>query len=143
MELFRAVPGLAMTLDVRHACKPETLGLTHADCLCEPAPCIANLHVCGIDRSRKELGDSTPPGRDAVVWEDLARDLAALGYSGPVTVELAYPSHLDTADIERAYAGIRPSMPGAEDLSRRLSAWGVEFFREKFAVLLKEGDCTK
>ena len=137
VELFRAVPDLAMTLDIKHAYKPETLGLTHADYLRELGPRVANLHLCGIDRAREELGDGCPPGRDAVDWDELARGLAARGYSGLATVELAYPGHLSPDRMESAYAGLRPATSGAEDASRRLSAWGVEFFRQKFAAVLE------
>jgi sugar phosphate isomerase/epimerase len=136
VELFRAVPDLAMTLDIKHAYKPETLGLTHADYLRELGGRVANLHLCGIDRARDELGDGTPPGRDAVDWDELARDLAARGYAGLATVELAYPEHLSPDAMERAYADLRPAAPGAQDVSQRLSAWGVEFFREKLSTLL-------
>jgi hypothetical protein len=38
--------------------------------------------------------------------------------------------------MERAYADLRPAAPGAQDVSQRLSAWGVEFFREKLSTLL-------
>ncbi|HOX07954.1 MAG TPA: sugar phosphate isomerase/epimerase [Planctomycetota bacterium] len=139
VELFQAVPALAMTLDIKHAYKPETLGLTHADYLRELGDRVANLHLCGIDRSREELGDGCPPGRDAVDWAQLAADLAARGYAGLATVELAYPEHLSGGEIERAYAGLRPVAPDAEGASQRLSAWGVEFFREKLAGLLTDG----
>lgn len=137
VELFRAVPMLAMTLDIKHAYKPETLGLTHADYLRELAPRVANLHLCGIDRSREELGDGTPPGRDAVDWEEIARDLAARGYAGLATVELSYPGHLSPDRIESAYADLRPATPDAENVSQRLSAWGVEFFRQKLVAVLE------
>jgi sugar phosphate isomerase/epimerase len=91
-RLFRDVPGLAFTLDVKHAYKPETLGLTHADYLRALGDRVANLHVSGIDRARDELGDGIPPGRDAVDWSQLAGDLAQRHYAGLVTVEWAYPA---------------------------------------------------
>ena len=138
VRLFEAVPGLAMTLDIKHAYKPEKLGLTHADYLRALGDRVANLHMTGIDRARDELGDSTPPGRDAVDWRRLARDLADREYSGLVTMEWTYPSHLDAQAIERAYAGIQPATPGAVTLSERLTAWCAEFYRDKFSPILAE-----
>ncbi len=138
-ELFRAMPGLAMTLDVKHAYKPETLGLTHADYLRELGERVANLHLCGIDRSCEALGDGCPPGRDAVDWAELARDLASRGYAGLATVELSYPGHLTPGEIEAAYAGLRPAAIACTGLSERLAARGVEFFRSELAPLFSKG----
>lgn len=140
VRLFQAVPGLAFTLDIKHAYKPETLGLTHADYLRALGDRVANLHVSGIDRSRDALGDGVPPGRDAVDWQELAATLAQRNYAGNVTVEWAYPAHLPLAEIEAAYENLLPAAPGAKSVSERGSAWGVEFFRDAFAPVCAPAD---
>ena len=143
VRLFEAVPGLRMTLDIKHAYKPEKFGLTHVDYLAALGDRVANLHVSGIDRARDYLGDGVPPGRDAVDWDALARELARRRYDGLATIEWSYPTHLEAASIEAAYADIRPATPDAITVSERLSAWCAAFFRDKFAPVLGKVDCGR
>jgi sugar phosphate isomerase/epimerase len=136
-RLFEALPDLRLTLDVKHACKPETLGLTHADYLARLAGRLANLHISGIDRSRDDLlGDGTPPGSDLVDWRRLAADLAALGYGGPITIEWHPPADLTPAQIEEGYGRYEAKDPAETTMHRRVSRYVVEYFREHLAAAL-------
>jgi len=135
-ELFAAVPGLRLTLDVKHAYKPETLGLTHTDYLGRLGARAANFHVSGIDRARDALGDGVPPGNDAVDWDGLAADLLRLGYAGLITVELSLPADLGAAELEHAYGDLPAPSAQARTLGERLALHGALFFRRKFAPVL-------
>ncbi len=136
VRLFEAVPHLRMTLDVKHAYKPEKLGLTHLDYMRELGGRPANFHISGIDRAREELGDGCPPGRDAIDWEDLAADLARRGYSGLITMELILPLYLSPAERERAYGDLPPATAERPTLSHRLAAHGAAYYREVLAPAL-------
>jgi len=136
-ELFAAVPGLRVTLDVKHAYKPETLGTTHRDFMPAVAGRLANLHISGVDRAREELGDGCPPGDgDGVDWRGLGRELAALGYAGLVTAELSFPDHLGAEELARAYADLGAPEPEFPTLMHRLARNGVGYFREALAPVL-------
>ncbi|MCX7591365.1 MAG: sugar phosphate isomerase/epimerase [Kiritimatiellae bacterium] len=128
VRLFRAVPGLQLTLDVKHAYKPEKLGLTHEDYIRELGDRLANLHVSGIDRTREELGDGCPPGRDHVDWCSLAAALAARNYSGLVTMELTLPTWLSQEEQEQAYYDLPPASSECPTISHRLVLHGTRYF---------------
>jgi sugar phosphate isomerase/epimerase len=136
LDLFEAVPDLRFTLDVKHAYKPETLGLTYVDYLRPLGERIVNFHVSGVDRARDELGDGVPPGRDHIDWSALSADLAARQYGGLITVELNLPD-LPAADLAAAYADL-PTPPGvaAPSVSQRLAWYGVQFFSREFSPVL-------
>jgi len=136
-ELFAAVPGLRLTLDVKHAYKPEKLGTTHRDFLERLAGRLANFHISGVNRARDELGDGCPPSdADNVDWRAFGRDLAARGYSGLVTAELIFPDHLSGAGIEAAYRDLGAPEPEFPTLMHRLARSGVRYFREALAPAL-------
>jgi sugar phosphate isomerase/epimerase len=136
-ELFRAVPGLRATLDVKHAYKPETLGTTHRDFWPHLAERLANLHISGVNRSRDELGDGCPPSDDDNVdWRELGRDLAGIGYAGVLTAELTFPRHLGDEEIVRAYWDLGEADPDFPTLMHRLARNGVGYFRETLAPAL-------
>jgi sugar phosphate isomerase/epimerase len=137
VRLFEALPGLKLTLDVKHACKPETLGLTHADYLRELGDRVANLHVSGINRARDPVtGDGTPPGDDLVCWSELAADLAERGYAGPITIETHLPNYLSVAEQEAAYADLPDVDTPENTISERLSAYAAAFYRRRLARAL-------
>ena len=136
VRLCEAVPGLRMTLDVRHACKPETMGMTHLDFLKVLGDKPANFHIAGINRAREELGDGTPPGDDLISWDRLASDLVGLDYSGIVTIELILPRHMTVAEQEKAYYDLPPATEKMPTIGHRLAAFGVKFFSEKLAPAL-------
>lgn len=137
VHLFEAVPDLSLTLDVKHAYKPETLGLTYVDYLKPLGERVVNFHVSGVDRSRDELGDGTPPGRDHIDWAGLCAELLRRRYDGLITVELSINRDLPPDQLAAAYADL-PAPPGVErpSLSQRLSFYGIQFFRKQFAPLL-------
>lgn len=137
VELFSAVNGLKMTLDVKHAYKPERLGLTHKDYIAALGDRIANLHLSGIDRARDELGDGIPPGNDAVDWQLLAQELAKRKYQGIATIEWSYPDFLDDETIKATYCKF--TLPNNHDfsVSQCLSAWCVKFYRDKLSIVLQ------
>lgn len=137
VRLFEAVPGLKLTLDVKHACKPETLGLTHVDYMREIGDRVANFHVSGINRARDPVtGDGTPPGDDMVDWRELADDLARRDYSGLITIESHLPNYLSREEQEKAYADL-PAVDTEENtISQRLSSYVVGYYRERLAAAL-------
>ncbi len=135
-ELFKAVPGLGLTLDVKHAYKPETLGTTHKDFMRELGDRAANFHISGIDRARDGLGDGVPPGHDHVSWSELARDLVARKYAGTITAELTFPRHLTEEEIRAGYCDLTEPDEEWPTLSHRLAQHGVEFFRRVLAPAL-------
>lgn len=137
VRLFEALPGLRMTLDVKHAYKPETLGLTHVDYMRELGDRPANFHVSGIDRARELLGDGCPPGRDAISWADLAADLAAREYSGLITMEVILPKYLSPEEREEAYFDLPTARAELPTLSHRLMKHSVDYFREALAACLE------
>ena len=133
VRLFDAVPGLGLTLDVKHAYKPKLFGLTHVDYLAKLASRLANMHILGIDPARDdELGDGIPPGRDVLDWRQLACDLRAMDYRGLVTVETTLPD-MPPADLERAYAQIVPAA-GERCVSDKLARHAVDYFRRQFSA---------
>jgi len=136
-RLFEAVPELKLTLDVKHACKPETLGLTHVDYLRELGDRAVNFHVSGINRARDPVtGDGTPPGDDLVDWHEYAEDLRRRDYAGLITIESHFPNYLSPAEQEEAYADL-PGVATAENtVSRRLSSYVVGYYREHLAAAL-------
>ncbi|MGQ9662070.1 MAG: sugar phosphate isomerase/epimerase family protein [Kiritimatiellia bacterium] len=136
VRLFEAVPQLKLTLDVKHAYKPEKLGLTHEDYLRELGERLANCHISGIDRSREELGDGCPPGRDHVDWTKFAEDLVRRRYTGIVTIELILPTYLSEEDLERAYYDLPPAQPQSPTISHRLALHGTGYFRRVLAPCL-------
>jgi len=136
VSLFQAVPELRLTLDVKHAYKPERLGLTHADYLGCLGGRVANFHVSGIDRARDHLGDGVPPGRDAVDWDELAAELAGRRYAGLITAEVCLPEDLGAAELERAYGELAAPAAGARTLGERLARHSLDFFGRKFAAVL-------
>ncbi len=138
-ELFAAVPDLRLTLDIKHAYKPETLGTTHRDFMAVVAGRLANLHVSGVNRSRDELGDGCPPSDDDNVdWRELGERLAGLGYSGVITAELTFPRHLTDEEIEKAYWDLGDPEPDFPTLMHRLARNGVGYFRGALAAALEE-----
>jgi len=134
--LFQAVPELRLTLDIKHAYKPERLGLTHADYLAPLGGRLANLHVSGIDRARDFLGDGVPPGHDAVDWDELAAELLRRRYAGLITAEVCLPEGLSAAELERAYGELAAPAAGARTLGQRLARHSLDFFGRKFAAVL-------
>jgi sugar phosphate isomerase/epimerase len=140
-ELFAAVPDLRLTLDVKHAYKPETLGTTHRDFMARISDRLANLHVSGVNRSRDELGDGCPPSDDDNVdWRKFAARLAELGYAGVATAELTFPRHLTSDEIEKAYWDLGKPEPGFPTLMHRLARNGVGYFRDALGPALEESD---
>ncbi len=135
--LFEAVPELKLTLDVKHACKPETLGLTHKDYLQRLGDRAANFHVSGINRARDPVtGDGTPPGDDLIDWHELAEDLARRGYSGLITIESHLPSYLSREEQEEAYADLPDVATPENTIPERLSSYVVGFYREHLDAAL-------
>jgi len=136
-ELFRAVPELRATLDVKHAYKPETLGTTHKDFWPHLVERLANFHLSGVNRSRDELGDGCPPSDDDNVdWRELGRELAAVSYAGVLTAELTFPRHLSDGDIATAYWDLGKPLPEFPTLKHRLARNGVGYFRDALAPAL-------
>jgi sugar phosphate isomerase/epimerase len=136
-ELFAAVPGLRLTLDVKHAYKPEKLGTTHRDFLSRLAGRLANFHISGVNRAREELGDGCPPSdADNVDWREFGKDLAARGYSGIITAELVFPRHLSDAELQIAYRDLGGPEPEFPTLMHRLARNGVRYFREALGPAL-------
>ena len=136
VRLFKAIPELRMTLDVKHAYKPEKLGLTYLDYMRELGDRPANFHISGIDWAREQLGDGTPPGNDAISWDDLAADLALREYGGLITMEVILPEYLSVEEQEQAYFDLPKPTPGCSSISQRLTQHSAEFFRKKFAPVL-------
>lgn len=137
VELFRAVPGLRMTLDIKHAYKRDELGTTHVDFMRELAGRAANFHVSGIRRPQTELGDGTPPtDGDKVDWRAFGAELAGRGYAGRLTAELTLPRHLALEEMEPLYAELPPATPEWPELGHRLARYGISYFREAFAPVL-------
>jgi sugar phosphate isomerase/epimerase len=137
VRLFDAVPALRLTLDVKHAYKPEKLGLTHEDYLSALGGRVANFHISGIDRSRDELGDGCPPGRDHVNWRSLARNLTARGYEGLVTMEVILPIYLTAEEQERAYFDLPPASDALPTISHRLAEQATQFYRKALKGCLR------
>jgi len=137
VRLFEAVPELRLTLDVKHAYKPETLGLTHVDYMRELGDRCANFHISGIDRSREPLGDGCPPGNDHVDWAVLAADLARRDYAGLITIELILPSSMTAEEQEAAYYDLPPAGDALPTISHRLARHGVDFFLRAFAPVIE------
>lgn len=134
-RLFDAVPTLRMTLDVKHAYKPQKLGLTHVDYMRELGDRVANFHVLGIDPERDDpLGDGLPAGREPAdfSYPDLSADLIARGYAGIITIETSinYTEPMDY--LLKAYAEVAAESPG-ELLPCRLSRHNANFFANVFA----------
>jgi sugar phosphate isomerase/epimerase len=137
VALFEAVPGLKLTLDVKHACKPETLGLTHVDYMRELGDRLANLHISGINRERDPVtGDGTPPGDDMISWTDLAADLAERDYHGLITIESHLPNYLDHDERLEAYADLPDVDTPENTVYQRLSSYAVNFYRRELAAAL-------
>lgn len=136
VQLFEQVPRLKFTLDVKHAYKPERLGLTHVDYMRELAERVANFHISGVDRTRDELGDGVPPGHDHIDWARLCQDLVSRHYRGLLTIEVTLPG-LPPEQLAKAYADL-PVPPGATSASigQRLAYQAVSFFAREFAPLL-------
>ena len=139
VELFEAIPGLRLTLDVKHAYKPETLGLTHKDYMAKLADRLANFHISGIDRARDELGDGCPPGNDAVDWTELADDLSGRQYGGLITMELNFPAYLTPERREELYSDLPPVSNELPTLGHRLMKHAVDYYREALAPCLQRG----
>jgi sugar phosphate isomerase/epimerase len=140
VRLFEALPELRMTLDVKHAYKPETLGLTHVDYMRELGDRPANFHISGIDRARELLGDGCPPGNDAISWTGLAEDLAAREYSGLITAEVILPKYLSPQEREEAYFDLPPASNELPTLSHRLMKHSADYYREALAACLAPGE---
>jgi sugar phosphate isomerase/epimerase len=139
-ELFRAVPELRATLDVKHAYKPETLGTTHRDFWPHLVERLANFHLSGVNRARDELGDGCPPSdADNVDWRELGRELAGIDYAGVLTAELTFPRHLSDAEIAAGYADLGDPRPDFPTLQHRLARNGVDYLREALAPALRPG----
>ncbi|MFW6158081.1 MAG: sugar phosphate isomerase/epimerase family protein [Planctomycetota bacterium] len=137
VRLFRAVPELKLTLDVKHACKPETLGLTHKDYMRALGDRLANVHVSGINRARDPVtGDGTPPGDDLVDWHQFADDLRDRDYAGLVTIESHLPNYLTDAEQEEAYADLPDVDTPRNTIPERLSSYVVAYYREHLAAAL-------
>jgi len=137
VRLFEAVPELKLTLDVKHACKPETLGLTHVDYLRPLGDRVVNFHVSGINRARDPLtGDGTPPGDDLVDWGEFAEDLRRRSYSGLITIESHLPNYLSPEEQEQAYADLPDVDTKENTVSQRLSSYVVGFYRRRLAAAL-------
>lgn len=137
VRLFEAVPDLKLTLDVKHAYKPEKLGLTHVDYLRELGDRCANFHISGIDRSREPLGDGCPPGNDHVDWAALAADLARRRYAGLITIELNLPTYLSLEEQEAAYGDLPPADDALPTISHRLAKHAVGFFHRVLAPVVR------
>lgn len=135
-RLFDALPALRLTLDIKHAYKPETLGTTHEDFLGVLAPRLANIHISGIDRAREALGDGCPPGRDAVDWRKLADTLLQTDYAGLITIELSLPLWMDETEREPLYPDLPLATPEEPTLAHRLAGHGVRYFRKQLAAAL-------
>ncbi|MHC4913955.1 MAG: sugar phosphate isomerase/epimerase family protein [Planctomycetota bacterium] len=137
VRLFEALPDLRMTLDVKHAYKPEKLGLTHVDYMRELGDRAANFHISGIDRARDALGDGCPPGNDHVDWKAFADDLVDRDYAGLITVEIGPHTDLTGEALERAYFDLPPASPAMPTLAHRLTGHAVKFFRKELARVLR------
>jgi sugar phosphate isomerase/epimerase len=136
VRLFDAVDGLGLTLDVKHAYKPQRLGLMYEDYFARLADRVMNFHVSGVDPSRDVLGDGVPPGRDRVDWQGLNHRLRARRYAGLITIEWHLPTYLPEVERQAAYADIAAHSAEETTLSRRLSRYAVDFFAEQFAAVL-------
>lgn len=137
VRLFHAAPELNLTLDVKHACKPETLGLTHKDYMRALVDRVANFHVSGINRARDPVtGDGTPPGDDLVDWHELAEDLADRDYAGLITIESHLPNYLTDAEQEEAYADLPDVNTPDNTIPERLSSYVVRYYRKHLADAL-------
>jgi sugar phosphate isomerase/epimerase len=135
VDLFAAVPGLKLTLDVKHAYKPQLLGLTHADYLAPLGDRLANMHLVGIDPARDDLGDAIPAGNDPIDYSELAADLLRRNYRGLITVESCWPD-LPEHMIESSYFDLLPQAGDEPTIAHRLSRHNVRFFAGKFARVI-------
>ncbi len=136
-RLFRAVPALRMTLDVKHAYKPLLLGRTHVDYMRELGDRASNFHMLGIDPSRDDdLGDGIPAGHEppGLSWRQLADDLADRRYDGLITAECSI--HVPAERVEELYFDLAPPDGEARGLAHRLSRHNVRFFAGLFARVL-------
>jgi len=137
IRLFEAVPELKLTLDVKHACKPETLGHTHVDFMREIGDRAVNFHVSGINRARDPVtGDGTPPGDDMISWTEFAEDLRRRNYDGIITIESHLPDYLSLEEQEAAYADLPDVSTKENTISQRLSSYVVNYYREQLAAAL-------
>ena len=136
-RLFEAVPDLKLTLDVKHACKPETLGHTHVDFMREIGDRAVNFHISGINRARDPVtGDGTPPGDDMISWSEFADDLKRRNYDGIITIESHLPNYLSPEEQEGAYADLPDVDAEQNTISQRLSSYVVRYYREQLATAL-------
>ncbi len=138
-RLFEALPSLRLTLDVKHAYKPQRFGLTHLDYMRELGDRVANFHVLGIDPQRDDpLGDGLPTGRepDDVSYPDLAADLVDRGYDGLITIETSINYTESMEYLQEAYAEVEALSPD-ELLPCRLSRHNARFFADVFAPAIE------
>ncbi len=94
VAVFDELERARFTLDVKHAYKPDTLGLNHDDYLDRLADRLHSLHILGVAPDFEGLGDQMPPGADAIDWKKLGNRLAAQEFSGTLTVEISGKNHL-------------------------------------------------
>ena len=68
---------------------------------------------------------------------DYAEDLVQRNYKGLITIELIYPSYMSAEEQEEAYYDLPPATPDCSSIPQRLSLFGVNFYREKLAPVIK------
>jgi sugar phosphate isomerase/epimerase len=137
LQFFEAVPELNLTLDIKHAHKPELFGRTHMDYFNALYDRIRNFHILAKDPNGK-LGDASLPGESVIDIPALARELAAREYAGLLTIECPL-TDLPDDQLEAAYDGLPPAGPDETTMGRRLSRYAVDYYRNALAAVLAEG----
>lgn len=93
LEPYLQGSSLGYTLDIKQAVRAEEDPYDYLD---EMGERLANVHICGIDGSGAE-GVTCMPESSGFDFERLGRQLRAMNYGGPVTLEV-YPSDFDNIE---------------------------------------------
>ena len=109
---------VGLTLDGLHA---VSIGLDPLAIIDALGDRLINIHVLDWD-GQLPLGDWLPPGRGKVDWPAIIARLRAIGYDGPLTVELNEARPRRFAEAVSSFAPeVARAMDGFEDAAARYS----------------------